>query len=212
MVAEAVKDMGLRYVVITSVTRDDLPDGGAGLFANTIQAIKKLIPHVLVEVLIPDFMGNENSLSKVLEACPDVVNHNIETVSRLYPLVRPQAIYRRSLWVLSRVRELAPNISTKSGVMLGLGETGKEIRETIGDLLDAGCRILTIGQYLQPSKDHLMVERFISPEEFEFWRKAGQEMGFSAVASGPFVRSSYHAEEMVHSLYGPLYPIVKRIK
>jgi len=192
--------MGLHYVVITSVTRDDLSDGGAGIYAKTIQEIRKAIPHALVEVLIPDFMGDEEALRKIAEACPDVINHNIETVSRLYSLVRPQAIYQRSLWILSKVRELNPDVYTKSGIMFGLGENPEEIEHTMQDLLVAGCHILTIGQYLQPSKDHLKVQRFIPPEEFEYWRKTAQELGLSAVTSGPFVRSSYHAEEIYRSI------------
>jgi lipoic acid synthetase len=199
-VAEAAKNMGLHYVVITSVARDDLLDGGAANYAKTIQEIRKTLPHALVEVLISDFMGQEEAVRKVIEACPDVINHNIETVSRLYSLVRPRAGYQRSLWILSKVRELNPNIYTKSGIMLGLGERPEEIRYTMQDLLVAGCQILTIGQYLQPSKDHLKVQRFVPPEEFEYWRKTARELGFPAVTSGPFVRSSYHAGEIYRSM------------
>ena len=200
LVAEAAKKMGLHYVVITSVTRDDLSDGGAAIYAKTIQEIRKRIPHAIVEVLIPDFMGQKEALRRVIEASPDVINHNIETVSRLYSLVRPQAGYHRSLWILNKVRELDPNINTKSGIMLGLGEKPEEIRHTLQDLLVAGCQILTIGQYLQPSKDHLKVERFVTPEEFEYWRITARELGFRAVTSGPFVRSSYHAGEIYRSI------------
>jgi lipoic acid synthetase len=200
LVAEAAKNMGLHYVVITSVTRDDLSDGGAAIYARTIQEIRKTILYALIEVLIPDFMGQEEALRKVAGVCPDVINHNIETVSRLYSSVRPQAGYRRSLWILSRIREINPHIHTKSGIMLGLGEEPEEIRHTMQDLLSAGCQILTIGQYLQPSKDHLKVQRFVTPEEFEYWRKTAQDMGFSAVTSGPFVRSSYHAGEIYRSI------------
>lgn len=200
LVAEAAKNMGLHYVVITSVTRDDLPDGGAALYAKTIEEIRKTIPHALVEVLIPDFMGQEEALIKVAKACPDVINHNMETVSRLYSLVRPLAEYRRSLWILDKVRELYPGIYTKSGIMLGLGEKPEEIKQTMKDLLGAGCQILTIGQYLQPSRDHLKVQRFVTPEEFEYWGKTARELGFSAVTSGPFVRSSYHAGEIYRSI------------
>lgn len=182
------------------MTRDDLSDGGAAIYAKTIQEIRKRIPHAIVEVLIPDFMGQKEALRRVIEASPDVINHNIETVSRLYSLVRPQAGYHRSLWILNKVRELDPNINTKSGIMLGLGEKPEEIRHTLQDLLVAGCQILTIGQYLQPSKDHLKVERFVTPEEFEYWRITARELGFRAVTSGPFVRSSYHAGEIYQSI------------
>lgn len=200
LVAEAAKSMGLQYIVITSVTRDDLSDGGAAIYAKTIQEIRKTIPHASVEVLIPDFMGQEEALRKVADECPDVINHNMETVSRLYSSVRPGAEYQRSLQVLRRVRDLYPGIHTKSGIMLGLGEKTGEIRNTMKDLLNAGCQILTIGQYLQPSKNHLKVQRFVTPEEFECWEKAAMDLGFSGVTSGPFVRSSYHAGETYRSI------------
>ncbi len=192
-VAEAAAAMGLSYVVVTSVTRDDLKDGGAGHFAETISRIKEKIPGVRVEVLIPDFAGNRAALKTVLDAGPDVLNHNIETVSRLYPKVRPEADYHRSLELIGRVADIAPQIPAKSGMMLGLGETEEEIRETLVDLREAGCRMLTLGQYLQPSKAHLPVARYVTPEEFEAWKAAAEKMGFSQVASGPLVRSSYHA-------------------
>ena len=195
-VASAARQMGLSYVVITSVTRDDLADGGAAFFAETIEAVHRRIPSAQVEVLIPDFQGNAAALQAVLAARPDVLNHNIETVPRLYTLVRPQARYQRSLQLLSRVQKYAPGLSIKSGLMLGLGESSDEIRSTLKDLFDAGCRILTLGQYLQPSKAHLPVKRFVTPEEFEQWRQLAIEIGFSEVASGPFVRSSYHAKEL----------------
>jgi lipoic acid synthetase len=195
-VAEAAQKMGLKYVVITSVTRDDLPDGGAGFFAETVMEIRKRIPDALTEVLIPDFGGNRAALMKVVEIRPDVINHNLETVPRLYPLVRPQAIYERSLELLKRSRMHDSTIPVKSGLMLGLGETHAEIEKTLWDLLDAGCRILTLGQYLQPTIDQLHVDRFIHPEEFDNWKETALEMGFSAVASGPFVRSSFHAKEI----------------
>lgn len=198
-VALAAQTMGLSYVVITSVTRDDLPDGGAALFAETIKEIRKKIPHVTIEVLIPDFQGDKNALYTVLEEKPNVLNHNIETVERLYPSVRPGATYRRSIELLKRVREYDPAIPTKSGLMLGLGEFPGEIRQALHDLLDADCRILTVGQYLQPTRKQVPVDRFILPQEFEDWRKAALEMGFSAVASGPLVRSSYHAKELLLS-------------
>jgi len=195
-VANAARKMGLKYVVVTSVTRDDLPDGGAGIFAETIEKIRQEIPDVCVEVLIPDFQGSKGALETVLNAYPDVLNHNIETVPRLYPEVRPQADYRRSLDLVQYAHEYDPALLTKSGIMLGLGEYQAEISLTLEDMLKAGCRMLTLGQYLQPSKDHLPVKRYIPPEEFEEWRKTALQMGFAEVASGPFVRSSYHAREL----------------
>ncbi len=200
-VAEAVKKMGLRHVVVTSVTRDDLPDGGASHFAETIRAIRRSRTTTKVEVLIPDFQGDLRALKTVIHAHPDVLNHNVETVPRLYPSVRPGANYQRSLRLLMRVRELDPSIPTKSGLMLGLGETPEEIRQTLRDLLKVGCSMLTLGQYLQPSREHLPVERFIFPEEFDGWRETALEMGFLEVASGPFVRSSYHADELFQGLH-----------
>ena len=199
-IAAAVKQMGLSYIVITSVTRDDLADGGAVFFAETIQAVHRQIPSARVEVLIPDFQGNAQALQTVLNAHPDVLNHNIETVPRLYPIVRPQALYQRSLQLLSRVQKYDNCLPIKSGLMLGLGEHSAEIRSTLKDLFDAGCRILTIGQYLQPSKAHLPVKRFIPPAEFENWKSTALEMGFCEVASGPFVRSSYHAKELYQAI------------
>jgi lipoic acid synthetase len=199
-VAAAARQMGLSYVVITSVTRDDLADGGAAFFAETIKAVHRRIPSARVEVLIPDFQGNAEALQAVLEARPDVLNHNIETVPRLYTLVRPQARYQRSLQLLSRVQKYTPGLPIKSGLMLGLGESSEEIRSTLRDLIDAGCRILTLGQYLQPSTAHLPVKRFVTPEEFEQWRQIAIEIGFSEVASGPFVRSSYHAKELYQAV------------
>ena len=199
-VAEAVQSMELDYVVVTSVTRDDLPDGGAVFFAETIKEIRKKVPDVLVEVLIPDFQGNEDALRTVLEVRPNVLNHNIETVSRLYPSVRPDAVYRRSLELLKSAQKYDSAIFTKSGLMLGLGESSEEIRNALQDLLDANCSILTLGQYLQPTKEHLPVERFIHPDEFDNLRETALEMGFSGVTSGPFVRSSYHAKELYQAV------------
>lgn len=199
-VAEAVQSMGLGYVVITSVTRDDLPDGGAGFFAETIKELREKVPNVLVEVLIPDFQGNEDALQAVVEARPDVLNHNLETIPRLYLSVRPEAVYRRSLELLKRVQKYDSTIPTKSGLMLGLGESSEEIHNVLQDLLDAGCSILTLGQYLQPTKEHLPVERYVNPEEFDDWRETALEMGFSGVSSGPFVRSSYRAKELYHAV------------
>jgi len=195
-VAEAARKLNLNYVVVTSVTRDDLPDGGAGVFAETIGAVRKSIPKVKVEVLVPDFKGSKEALMTVIEAIPDVLNHNMETVRRLYPRVRPEADYERSLQLIRRISENAPAIPPKSGLMLGLGETAKEIRETLNDLRLAQCRILTLGQYLRPSKNHLPVTRYIPPEEFEEWRKTALQMGFEEVASAPFVRSSYRADRL----------------
>jgi lipoic acid synthetase len=199
-VAEAVHTMKLRYVVVTSVTRDDLPDGGASLFAETIQEIREKRPETRVEVLIPDFRGDLQALKTVLEARPDVLNHNVETVPRLYASVRPEAVYRRSIDLLKNAHQMNPSVLTKSGLMLGLGELTEEVQQVLKDLLEAGCRILTLGQYLQPSGEHLPVERFVPPEEFEEWRKKALGMGFREVASGPFVRSSYHAQEAYQSI------------
>jgi lipoic acid synthetase len=183
-------------VVITSVTRDDLLDGGASHFAKTIQAIRRLDRKIRVEVLIPDFRGDLSSLKIVLEEGPDVLNHNIETVPKLYHQVRPQADYKRSLDLLKKSKGLYPHILTKSGFMLGLGETEEEIIDLLQELRKVGCDFLTIGQYLQPRPDRLPVVRYIPPEEFEKYKKIGLEIGFRSVASGPFVRSSFHASEM----------------
>ena len=199
-VAEAVERMGLKYVVVTSVTRDDLPDGGAAHFAATLHAIRRRVPGAEVEVLIPDFQGEAAALETVLRARPDVLNHNIETVPRLYPRVRPQADYRRSLELLRRAGETAPGIPTKSGLMLGLGERPEETRQALQDLRAVGCRILTLGQYLQPSPAHLPVEAYVPPADFDNWRKVALGLGFSEVASAPFVRSSYHAKESFKAL------------
>ncbi|MCK4535196.1 MAG: lipoyl synthase [Syntrophobacterales bacterium] len=199
-VAGAARQLDLTYVVVTSVTRDDLPDGGASFFSDTITKIHKDIPGVHVEVLIPDFQGDVQALASVIRARPDVLNHNIETVPRLYPAARPDSSYGRSLALLERVKKDAPAIPVKSGIMLGLGETSKEIRQTLRDLADAGCDILTMGQYLQPSKKNLAVERFVHPDEFDDWRVAALEMEFSGVVSGPLVRSSYRAGELYRTV------------
>jgi lipoyl synthase len=198
-VAQAVKAMSLKYVVITSVTRDDLPDGGAGLFSQTIHTVHEISPGARVEVLIPDFQGNDEALEKVMRAGPDVLNHNMETVPRLYPVVRPGALYERSLRLLRRAREMDPSVPTKSGLMLGLGESDDEIRRTLDDLVSAGCMMLTLGQYLQPSQHHLPVARFVTPEAFEQWKGIARQIGFKDTASGPFVRSSYQAQELYRS-------------
>ncbi|MFZ0942423.1 MAG: lipoyl synthase [Syntrophobacteraceae bacterium] len=202
-VAEAAHGLGLRYVVVTSVTRDDLPDGGAAIFAATIRAIRKKIPDVQVEVLIPDFQGRPEPLLAVVEARPDVLNHNIETVERLYPPVRPGAEYKRSTQLLRRAKGFNASLAIKSGLMLGLGELPEEIHQTLRDLLDAGCTLLTLGQYLQPSADHIPVERFVSPAEFDKWKEIALSMGFWRVASGPLVRSSYHAQDLVGIVLQP---------
>ena len=195
-VAMAVEALGLRYVVITSVTRDDIPDGGALHFAKTIRSIRDQMPDTRIEVLIPDFQGAEWALKVVMEARPDVINHNIETVPRLYPEVRPQADYRRSLQLLTRCSEMDRRIVTKSGLMLGLGESPEEVLRVLRELLESGCQLLTIGQYLSPSSAHHRVIRFAPPEEFTQWEEVASRAGFMGIASGPFVRSSYKAAEM----------------
>lgn len=194
-VALAAKEMGLKHIVVTSVTRDDLEDGGADIYAATVSMIRKHNPESTVEVLIPDFKGSIESLNIVLNESPDVLNHNIETVPRLYKIVRPGAIYEQSLYLLEHVKKVRPDILTKSGLMAGLGEEPKELLEVISDLRKTGCEILTIGQYLSPGKRHLPVERYYHPDEFEELKKKGIEFGFSHVESGPLVRSSYHALE-----------------
>ena len=194
--AEAVKRMGLNHVVITAVNRDDLPDGGASQFVRCIEAVRKSSPKTTIEVLIPDLCGNWDALANILQAQPEVLNHNTETVPRLYRRVRPQANYEQSLELLRRTRELAPWVYTKSGIMVGLGETDAEVRQTMADLRQVDCDILTIGQYLQPSDKHLQLQDFITPDQFESWRVIGEEMGFLQVVSSPLTRSSYHAEQV----------------
>lgn len=198
-IAQAVRDLGLDYAVITSVTRDDLPDGGAEVFAETIKEIKQLSPKTKIEILIPDFAGDFNALKKVLSAHPLVLGHNVETVARLTPIIRDQqANYNTSLELLRNSKELYPDIKTKSGFMVGLGETEEEIFATLKDLKNVKVDIVTIGQYLQPTKKHLPVKNYIKPKQFENFRKYGLELGFSAVFSGPLVRSSYHAATLVN--------------
>jgi lipoic acid synthetase len=192
--ADAAAELGLRYVVVTSVTRDDLPDGGASLFAGTVRELRKRIPGVSVELLTPDFGGKSSALETIADASPDVFNHNLETVERLFPLLRPVASYRRSLELLRSFSRLAPGIPVKSGMMLGLGENGDDLDAALEDLRDAGVSILTLGQYLQPHRDNIPVDRYLPPEEFEELGERALGMGFTAVASGPMVRSSYHAE------------------
>ncbi len=193
--AITVKKMSLKYAVVTSVDRDDLPDGGAGVFANTIRQIHSVNPHCRVEVLIPDFQGRRELLEVVLDAGPEVLNHNIETTRRVFRKVRPRGNYDLSLELLERARIMRPETPTKSGIMVGLGETWEEILETMRDLRAVGCNLLTIGQYLRPSKNHHPLIRFYSPKEFDTLRIEGLNMGFKHVASGPLVRSSYHADE-----------------
>jgi lipoic acid synthetase len=199
-VAEAADALGLSYVVVTSVTRDDLSDGGAGVFADTIRAIRKRIPEAGVEVLIPDMGGEASALETVMQAKPLVLNHNVETVPRLYDRVRPEADYQRSIDLIRRASENRIRIPVKSGLMLGLGEMEEEIESVLLDLFENGCRLLTLGQYLQPTPDHLPVKRFVPPEEFEWWRRKAIAIGFLEVASSPFVRSSYRAGEMYSSV------------
>jgi len=194
-VAEAAEEMGLFHCVITSVARDDLSDGGASIFAETIRAVRRRLPMCSVEVLIPDFQGDESSLRIVLDANPDVLNHNIETVERLSDKVRSKAKYRRSLELLQRSKRYRPNIPTKSSLMVGVGETWEEILRAMDDLRAVDCDILTIGQYLQPTPKHLPVEQYYTPEQFELLREEGIKRGFSHVEAGPLVRSSYHARE-----------------
>jgi len=198
-IAEAVQRLGLNYVVITSVTRDDLPDDGADHFTKTIGEIRKRVPKVRIEILVPDFQGSTEAIKTVVESCPDVINHNIETVPRLYRDARPKADYYRSLSLLKLVNQYAPDITTKSGIMLGLGESFREVREVMSDLLDVNCFILTLGQYLQPSYNHLPVRRFVTPEQFDWWKDEALKIGFRGVESGPFVRSSYNARELYES-------------
>jgi len=201
-VAEAVERMGLRYAVVTSVNRDDEADGGAHIFARTIDEIRHRVPDCKVEVLIPDFRGDWEALATVVAAKPDVLNHNMETVRRLYRRVRKGAEYERSLELLRRAREAAPEMPTKTGMMLGLGETREEVLGAMSDIAAQGAAILTLGQYLQPTAEHLPVERYVAPEEFAEYRHAGLRMGFKHVESGPLVRSSYHAFEQEEAARG----------
>jgi lipoic acid synthetase len=201
-VAEAAAEMGLRYVVVTSVTRDDLPDGGAAHFAQTIEAVRRRIPAVKIEVLTPDFQGDFDALRMVLDAGPDVYNHNIETVQRLYPVVRPQADYHRSLSVLAEAWKASTRIFIKSGFMLGLGETREEVTDLLKRLRQSGCDFVTIGQYLQPTRNNLPVVEYVNPEVFDELRVIALGMGFKYAASGPLVRSSMNAEEMYADVPG----------
>src|ERR1700683_3460236 len=198
-VADAVERMGLRYAVVTSVNRDDQPDGGAAIFARTIMEIRRRVPGCRVEVLIPDFRGHWPALETVLNARPDVLNHNMETVPRLYREVRKGAIYERSLELLRRAKEFSAEIPTKTGMMLGLGETRDEVISAMSDLAAQHTDILTIGQYMQPDREHLPIVRYVHPDEFTEYKQIGEQMGFKHVESGPLVRSSYHAFEQSES-------------
>jgi lipoic acid synthetase len=202
-VARAAEAMGLRYIVVTSVDRDDLQDGGATIFADTITALRRHIPGCKVEVLIPDFRGSDEALGIVLAARPDVLNHNLETVPRLYSVARRGSRYDRSLRLLARSRQITPSIPTKSGLMTGLGETFDELVTTLRDLSAAGIDIATIGQYLRPTRDHLPVARYYTPEEFAALKLEGERLGIRHVESGPLVRSSYHAHEQSQSIVAP---------
>jgi lipoic acid synthetase len=194
-VARSVKEMGLRHVVITSVDRDDLPDGGAGHFCDTVRAVRELCPSTTIELLTPDFRDKKGALEKVVEAKPDVFNHNLETVPRLYPTVRPGARYFLSLWLLKRVKELDGEMFTKSGMMVGLGESDDELYQVMDDMRMADVDFLTLGQYLQPTLKHAKVERFLSPDGFSRLGSVARGKGFLQVASSPFTRSSYHADD-----------------
>lgn len=193
--ARTVERLGLNYCVITSVNRDDLPDGGASIFAQCIEKIRLRVPSCKVEVLVPDFQGTWCALGVVMRSHPEILNHNIETVRRVFKSVRPKGDYDRSLELLDRARKLAPGTPTKSGMMVGLGETWEEILETMRDLRNVSCSLLTIGQYLRPTQQHVSVARFYTPQEFAVLRQEGIRLGFRHVASGPLVRSSYHADE-----------------
>ncbi|WP_255356945.1 MULTISPECIES: lipoyl synthase [unclassified Synechocystis] len=194
--ATAVKRLNLKHVVITAVNRDDLPDGGAAQFVGCIEATRKVSPGTTIEVLIPDLCGNWQALATLLKAAPEVLNHNMETVPRLYKRVRPQADYAQSLELFNQAKQILPKVYTKSGIMVGLGETDAEVRGVMQDLRRVDCDILTIGQYLQPSQKHLGVKEFVTPEQFDAWRIYGESIGFLQVVSSPLTRSSYHAEQV----------------
>ena len=201
-VAQAAQILGLKHIVVTSVTRDDLPDGGSVHFAKTIRTLRAVLPESTIEVLIPDFKGVQESLDMIIRERPDVIGHNVETVPSLYSTVRPQADFQRSLDVLKYVKESAPGILTKSGIMVGLGETEDEIISVMNDLVRINCDIMTIGQYLRPSKDHLEVREYVAPETFEHYKQIGERLGIRFIASGPLVRSSYKASEAIKAIRG----------
>jgi lipoic acid synthetase len=201
-VCDAAIALGITHAVITSVTRDDLDDGGASHFAETIRQLRRRIPRLTVEVLVPDFRGNDQALETVLGAGPHVFNHNIETVPRLYPVVRPQASYIRSLEILAKAARSGVQLRVKSGLMVGLGETPHEVLETLRDMRARGCHLVTIGQYLQPSKEQIPVVEFVHPDQFDYYRTQALAMGFSDAQAGPFVRSSYKAETMMEQCHG----------
>lgn len=202
-VAGAAVELGLKHVVITSVTRDDLKDGGASQFANTVKTLKEKDPRMTVEVLIPDFQGSWEALRIVVDSDPDIINHNLETVPRLYPEVRPQAIYSRSIELLRMIKGINPEKITKSGMMLGLGEEREEVLQVMAELRAVSCDLLTLGQYLQPSGKHHKVVRYVPPEEFEDLRQEGEKMGFKGVFSAPLVRSSFHAADIFEKIIAP---------
>jgi lipoic acid synthetase len=202
-VALAAAELELKHVVITSVTRDDLEDGGASHFAETVRALKRNNPQITVEILIPDFQGSRAALQAVVDSDPDIINHNLETVPRLYPEVRRQAVYSRSIDLLKRVKEINPGKISKSGLMLGLGEEKEEVLQVMADLCAVSCDLLTLGQYLRPSGKHHPVVRYVPPEEFEELRQEGEKMGFQAVFSAPLVRSSFHAAEVFEKIVSP---------
>jgi len=202
-VAQATKQLGLRHVVVTSVARDDLKDEGAEHFSRVIRALRNYCgPELVIEVLVPDFHAREDFIRTVLDACPNVFNHNIETIERLHAEVRPQGNYRRTLNVLDTAKRLNPALTTKSGLMVGLGESQDEVRTVLSDLRSAGCEILTVGQYLQPSKQHLPVQEYVHPDIFKAYEQFALSIGFSAAACGPFVRSSYQAEHVLEAAQG----------
>lgn len=201
-VAEALAQLDLAHAVITSVNRDELPDGGAGIWAETIRRAREMCPRMSIEVLIPDFKGDWDALKLVMDARPDILNHNLETVPSQYYRVRPQAKYRRSLELLEKAREMAPSGLTKTGLMLGIGEQGEEVLEVLSDLVAVKVDIVTLGQYLRPTLQHLPVDRYVTPDEFARWKTLGEEMGIPHVESGPLVRSSYHAWSQVKELGG----------
>lgn len=204
-IADCVKRLNLKYVIVTSVTRDDLDDGGAAQFIKTVDCVRRSSQHVTLELLIPDFIGNKNAVKSIALCGADIIGHNIETAQRLYPFVRKDADYLRSLGILKFIKDANPKVFTKSAILAGLGEGEEEVMGTMRDLREAGCDILTIGQYLRPSQDNHPIDRFVTPEEFTKYKRIGEEMGFTSVSSGPFVRSSYRAEDNYKEQYDKYY-------